>query len=60
MRINKKESAKIGRLAKSLRQYFNRLDVKYFDNEALYSPDIYAEDYDELLKLKDSLSWWTD
>jgi hypothetical protein len=54
MRIDKAISNRIGKLAKQLRTLLEAVDKKYYDPED-YGPDLYAKDYDQLMKLEDEI-----
>lgn len=57
--MKKFESRKIGKLAKQLCKELLKLEVKYYDEES-WGPthDLYAEDYQELLEVRDFLVEW--
>ena len=54
MRIDKKTSNKIGKIAKEFRLLLEKVD-KEFWKEDEYGPDLYAKDYDALSKLQDEM-----
>ena len=54
MRIDKTTSNKIGMKAKELRLLLHITDQKHFNPEE-YGPDLYAADYEELMKLSDEM-----
>jgi len=60
-KVTKRESQRVARAAKKLVEALEKLASKYYD-EKEWGPtaDLYAKDYETLLKVRNSMTWWMD
>ena len=60
-KMTRNESTAVAKLATQLRTLLNNLAMKYYDeNEFGPTADLYAKDYEALLRLQRDSGWWLD